>query len=139
MGHSHHPSSGGSPESIKAGHELTDVKVGPLLQFAVMLTVIVALTMWGTLKFHRALDAYFISSADQRHPMQDGPAVPAGPRLQVSEAKDYAEFKAAITKEVEGDSAYAWVDRPADVVRVPISRAMELVLQQGLPHRPAAK
>ena len=71
--------------------------------------------------------------------MQDGPAVPAGPRLQVSEAKDYAEFKAAITKEVEGDSAYAWVDRPADVVRVPIARAMELVLQQGLPHRPAAK
>lgn len=139
MGHSHHPSSGGSPESIKAGHELTDVKVGPLLQFGVMMTVVVTLTMWGSLKFHTALEAYFATSADVRHPMQDGAAVPAGPRLQTSEAKDYAAFKAEITKQVEGDSAYAWVDRPADVVRVPIARAMELVLQQGLPHRPATK
>ncbi len=139
MGHSHHPSSGGSPESIKAGHELTDVKVGPLLQFAVMLTVIVTLTMWGSLKFHTALDAYFATSADLRHPMQDGDAVPAGPRLQVDELKEYAVFRGEIQKQVEGDSAYAWVDRPADVVRVPIARAMELVLQQGLPHRPAAK
>ncbi len=139
MGHSHHPSSGGSPESIKAGHELTDVKVAPLLQFAVMLTVIVTLTMWGSLKFHTALDAHFASSADVRHPMQDGAQVPAGPRLQISEAKDYAAFKESITNQVEGDSAYAWVDRPADVVRVPVARAMELVLQQGLPYRPAAK
>lgn len=139
MGHSHLPSSGGSPESIRAGHELTDVKVAPLLQFAVMLTVIVALTMWGSLKMLHAMETYLGGSSDVRHPMQEGIAVPAGPRLQTNEARDLGLFTDSIEKQIHGDSAYGWVDRPTDVVRVPIERAMELVLEQGLPHRPAAK
>jgi hypothetical protein len=34
---------------------------------------------------------------------------------------------------------YGWVDREAGVVRVPIERAMELLLERGLPTRPEAE
>ena len=139
MSHAHHPSSGGSPESISAGHELTDVKVAPLLQFGVMLAVIVALTMWGMFKAHAWMEGYFAAHERPVHPMQTSGSAPAGPKLQTNEAKDYAAFKAGVEGQTTGDQAYAWIDRPADVVRVPIARAMVLVLQQGLPHRTTDK
>jgi hypothetical protein len=135
MSHSHHPSTGGSPESISAGHELTDVKVAPLLQFGLMMAVVVALTMWSMFKAHAWMEGFFAARANAPHPMQSSGSAPAGPKLQVHEAKDFAEFKHNQTTQTTGEQAYAWIDRPADVVRVPISRAMELVLQQGLPHR----
>ncbi len=124
---------------MRAGHELTDVKVAPLLQFGVMLAVIVVLTMWGMLKAHDAMEAYFARSSAPAHPMQSSGGAPVGPRLQVNEARDYKIFRDAQQAQTVGDSAYAWIDQPADVVQVPIDRAMELVLQQGLPHRPTSK
>lgn len=139
MGHSHQPSSGGSPESIRAGHELTDVKIAPLLQFAVMLTIVAALTMWGTLKMLDGLEYFFAGRATLAHPMQTSGGAPAGPLLQANEVKDFQAFKASQASQVSGDTAYGWVDRPAGVVRVPIQRAQELVLQEGLPHRAANK
>ncbi len=139
MSHAPHPSSGGSPESIRAGHELTDVKVAPLLQFGLMLVVIVTATMWGMLKAHAWMESYFASRANAVHPMQSSGSAPAGPKLLVNEAKNLAEFRHSIEIQTTGDEAYGWIDRPADVVRVPISRAMELVLQQGLPHRTTDK
>ena len=139
MGHSHQPSSGGSPESIRAGHELTDVKIAPLLQFGVMLSIVAALTMWGTVKMMEAMEAYFAGRESSAHPMQSSGGAPAGPLLQANELADYKLFKARQASEVSGDSAYSWVDKPAGLVRVPLDRARELVLQQGLPHRSSDK
>lgn len=139
MSHAHHPSSGGSPESIAAGHELTDVKIAPLLQFAVLLTVVVVVTMWGMYEAHLWMDKYFAEHGNLPHPMQVSGAAPAGPRLQVNESKDYQSFQHGQTIQTTGESAYAWIDQPADVVRVPLSRAMELVLKEGLPHRTQGK
>lgn len=138
MGHSQHPFSGGSAESVKAGHELTDVKVGPLLQFGVMLAVIVVVTMWAMLKMHNGFDEYFTRTDEPVHPMST-PTVPAGPRLQANEAAEYRVYAEAQRAATATDGAYRWIDKSGDVVAVPISRAMELVLQQGLPHRPPNK
>lgn len=33
---------------------------------------------------------------------------------------------------------YGWVDREAGIVRIPIERAMDLLLERGLPTRPDA-
>ncbi len=54
------------------------------------------------------------------------------PVLQVSAPADLKSFRA---REEETLQNYGWVDRRAGVVRVPIERAMELVLQEGLPVR----
>jgi len=54
----------------------------------------------------------------------------SGPQLQISPRSDLRYFRAQEDKQLTN---YAWVDRSAGVVRVPIERAMELVLTRGLP------
>jgi hypothetical protein len=139
MGHSNQPSSGGSPESVRAGHELTDVKAAPLLQFAAMLVVIVALTMWGTFKMFDGMEYVFAERTPISHPMQSIGSAPSGPLLQVDERKDYQAFERKELGQINGDTAYGWVDRPAGIVRVPLEIATELVLRQGLPYRASDK
>ncbi len=56
----------------------------------------------------------------------------AFPVLQVSAPADLKHFRA---REEESLNTYGWIDRTSGVVRVPIERAMELVLQEGLPTR----
>ena len=54
------------------------------------------------------------------------------PRLQVSAPQDLARFREQEEAEL---TTYGWIDRTSGVVRIPIARAMDLVLQQGLPVR----
>ncbi len=54
------------------------------------------------------------------------------PREQVAPRED---LKALAARETSELNSYGWVDRAAGVVRVPIARAMQLLLEQGLPTR----
>jgi len=54
------------------------------------------------------------------------------PRLQVAPQVDLAALRAREDATLNG---YGWVDRKAGVVRVPIERAMDLLIQRGLPVR----
>jgi len=56
------------------------------------------------------------------------------PRLQISPAADMEALR--VREEAELNS-YGWVDRTAGVARIPINRAMDLLLQKGLPVRPS--
>ena len=60
----------------------------------------------------------------------------AGPRLQSNPAAELVQFR---QKEEERLHSYGWVDRQAGVIHLPIERAMELILQRGLPAREAGK
>jgi len=55
---------------------------------------------------------------------------PPAPQLQVAPREDLTTFR-----EHEDDrlNSYGWINRTAGVVRIPISRAMELLVQRGLP------
>jgi hypothetical protein len=56
--------------------------------------------------------------------------LPPAPRLQTTTAADIVELH---KKEDEILRNYGWVDRNAGVVRLPIDRAMELIVERGLP------
>jgi len=56
--------------------------------------------------------------------------VPPEPRLQIEAPKDLKSLQAA---EQEVLTTYAWVSKEAGVARIPIERAMQLVLERGLP------
>ena len=56
----------------------------------------------------------------------------AFPRLQISPALDLKAFREQEDAELNG---YGWIDRTAGVVRIPVARAMDLLLQRGLPVR----
>lgn len=69
------------------------------------------------------------------------PAHPAAPRVAaraaypVLQVSPHAELQAFRAREDAELNTYGWVNRPAGIVRVPIGRAMDLVLLQGLPVR----
>jgi hypothetical protein len=58
------------------------------------------------------------------------PRLPPEPRLQSAPGRDMQELRAQETATL---SSYGWVDRQAGIARIPIDRAIDLVLEKGLP------
>lgn len=58
------------------------------------------------------------------------------PQLEVNER---TELNGERLREEDTLSTYGWVDQNAGVVRIPIDRAMDLVVQRGLPVRSGAE
>jgi hypothetical protein len=52
------------------------------------------------------------------------------PRLQPDEVRDFEVFLENQRKQLE---EYAWIDQKSGRVRIPVSRAMELIAERGLP------
>lgn len=119
-------------------HEKSDLNVRAIIWFVVVLTGItlaVDVAMYGLFK---ALDYYEVKHDPPVSPLfipsagPDGGPQPA-PGLQTEPWKDLKTFRAAQTAHLHG---YGWVDEKAGVARVPIAKAKELLLEQGLPVRP---
>ena len=62
------------------------------------------------------------------------PITPPWPRLEIDAKADRATVETAAARKLEG---YAWVDRAAGTARIPIERAMQLLVTEGWP--PPAK
>jgi len=73
---------------------------------------------------------------DRWHPSQQAarsvPSPGSYPRLQIAPPVDLEKFRAREESEL---SSYGWINRTAGIVKIPIERAMELVLKEGLPTR----
>lgn len=114
-------------------YERRDTNNRALAYFAVILILTVVLAM----VFVRFVFDYF----QKTQPL--GPAatpfestvtrtLPPLPRLQVQPAQDLEQYKYEQQRTLE---TYGWVDKRMGVVRIPIDRAMDLLLQRGLPAR----
>jgi hypothetical protein len=124
--------------SETSGHEHTDANVWLIVQFAIWLTASALIThglMWG-------MFAWFVKDrADTAKQAIEFPLaaqqerrLPAGPRLQPIPANEIYEFRQLENAQL---NEYGWVDRNAGTVHIPIEQAKELLLQRGLPSRPA--
>ena len=123
------------PVDANAGYEKRDANAKGLLLFAFWMAVVLAVTLVG---MRIAFDAFKRSEplGATASPMVKSTdrMLPPRPLLQVQPHLELWDYCAAQQKEV---NTYAWVDRPSGVVRIPIDRAMELVLERGLPTRSA--
>jgi hypothetical protein len=66
------------------------------------------------------------------HPMLEHVSAPPEPRLQPVPTVDLRRVREEERKLLE---SHGWVDREAKIVRIPVERAAELLLQRGLPVR----
>ncbi len=118
-------------ENSNRGHETTDASTRAVVAFAVGLFVFIVAAMilvWVTF-------TYFV-----RHQPLGPPASPfentrklpppGTPVLQTSPRRDFKDFR---QHEDELLKTYGWADRRAGVVRLPIDRAMDLLVERGLP------
>ena len=117
-----------------SGHEHTDANVSMIVQFAVWLTasaVVVHVLMWFTF-------ALFVDMRENTGPAEfplaseQGVRLPSGPRLQAKPANEIYDFRVRESALIDG---YSWVDKNAGTVRIPISEAMRLTVERGLPSR----
>jgi hypothetical protein len=118
------------------GHEITDVDLTAVDRVGILSLVVVVvsmLAMWGLMRlligFETAKDRPAVPVAVQ------GDRQPPEPRLQLNEPVDLATFRATEDAVLQG---YGWVDQQAGVVRIPVDRAMQLVLERGFPKRAAS-
>jgi hypothetical protein len=115
-------------------YETSDADVRGVFTFLVVLSLVLiftALLSWGMFKYFSTSQANRVPAS----PFAGARQLPAGPQLQVNPRQDLLRFRAEQEHALE---SYSWENRDDGTVRVPIERAMELLLQKGLPVAPTA-
>jgi hypothetical protein len=113
------------------GHEGTDTSVRHV---AVLAGAFVGLLIFGLIVGYGMFR--FLTSPETVSPppalTETGRTLPPSPRLQVNAPRDLADYMKLQQQTLD---SYGWVDEKAGVVRVPIERAMDLLVEKGLPVR----
>src|SRR5487761_1069634 len=122
-----------SAASMAARHEKTDVQSKPLMLFALALALVVSLACVFLIWLFDVLEGEAKRHDPRLSPLVGG-QTPPEPRLQTSPANDLARMRAAENRALTG---YRWIDKQRGVVQLPIDRAIELLLDQGLPETAA--
>ena len=129
----HHPERAPLPE-----HEQSDVSVKGIAVFLAILAVFAVLLHFGLAGLQLIFRKDTRKQDRQRAGLVADPALVRTrsnfpePRLQVAPREDLQALRAREEAEL---NSYAWIDKTAGVVRLPISRAMDLLLDRGLPVR----
>lgn len=119
-----------------AGYERSDIS----LKGAVVLTLGILVATAGTMLLMRALFDRLATSEARSQSVRttlvatEPNPLPPEPRLQANPVEELREQRATERQALHG---YAWVDRKAGRVRIPIERAIDLVVERGAPPRPA--
>ncbi|MCU1284873.1 MAG: hypothetical protein JWO13_1223 [Acidobacteriales bacterium] len=151
------PQAGGFTTDPQHGHETSDVNIRAILAFGAFLVfsaIVIHVLLWG---MYRWLDVQAEKRNPEPNPMMVQKAAAEGavptmtaeteqktmqrlkatfpePRLQVDDTRDMNIMREEQNKQLE---QYQWMNKETGKVRVPIDRAMELVLEHGLPVVPA--
>ena len=117
-------------DSLAAHHEVDDVSLRAILQFAAALVIgslIVIVILWWLIQIWSAEPAVprlQVSPTNATPPAAPGPGLDARPAWALD---------TLVGGEDERLRGYEWQDRDAGTVRIPISRAMEIIVSEGLP------
>ena len=115
-------------------HERTDAHVKPL----VIILIAMGLTIAASFVFTVGLFEFFVQRAQSLDrvpsPVKVADELPGGARLQVVPGLDLRELRAAEEDRLNG---YGWVDEGGRVVHIPIEKAIDVLIEKGLPSRTA--
>ena len=119
-------------EPTGRSHEVRDVQVRPIVTFTVGLVILTGVVL--------LLMAWLFHYFATRQAQLDSPPSPLAVERQGPPAPRLEVVLDQVLQEVRADEeallhTYGWVDQQAGVVRIPIDRAMTLLLERGLPVR----
>ena len=124
---------GPTPPGAKYEHTDIDPAIG--FKFALWLTVAMVLSfgiVFGTFKFFDGQENA-ANTAARRFPLAAGVTRPAPtPSLQTQPFRDVYLLRDDEAKKLQ---SYGWVDQEGGVARIPIDKAMEVMMQRGFPVR----
>ncbi len=124
--------------------EQQDLRFKPILMFLIWLAVVVGVVMLVVKGGYVLMDRYTAAQqpavnplkapvdADTREVKKSDVTKFPEPRLEENERTELKDFR---LKEEEQLNSYGWVDQKAGTLHIPIDRAMQLVVERGLPVR----
>jgi hypothetical protein len=117
-----------------AGYEKKDINVRRVFVFGLLLVALIGTVGIGItlLIFKGTADRGSNASVSPLYQQQE---LPPAPRLQAEPVKDLNQLRATEDRIL---NSYGWVDRANGVVRIPIDRAIDLIVTNGLPPKPEA-
>ena len=133
------------PASEETGFERQDMSSSGVYMFFAALAIGGVLAYFMLIGLYGLLERYDRSHQPAQNPLTS-PKVEtravarediekfAEPRLEVDERRQLNDIR---LQEESTLHRYQWADQKAGLVRIPIERAMELIVQRGLPTRPA--
>lgn len=127
-----HPS---TVENSTRRHETTDASTRGIIYFGIGLFVTLVLALWGTNVVFNYF-AHHQGLGPPASPFDNARQLPPAnvPVLLANPAQDMNEYRKSQEKTL---TSYGWVNEKAGVVRIPIQRAMDLLLERGLPVKTA--
>jgi hypothetical protein len=129
-GHGHSgPPEPASKASVAAGHELTDIQVGPLVW---SLVIIFALLIFSFILIFGLLAVAGNGITDVGHqldPTAIQAQLPPGPLLEQNPRQ---HTDAILAEQLEQLNGFGWVNERAGRAHIPIERAKEVLLEQGV-------
>jgi hypothetical protein len=109
-------------------HQGTDVRISAVFKSALGFVVVFALIHVGIWLFYRYFRSEDMQRDVRRTFVESKPPVPPEPRLQVSPEADLQNY---LQQQRQALTSYGWISRPEGRVRIPIDRAMELVVERN--------
>lgn len=122
---------GGHGPGPGAGYEQSDAHIPALLKFGFWMALVIVVTLFAmkwTFNYMEKTQTVSVPAGPFTRPRE----LPPSPRLQTAphqELKDYCQ------QEITELNTYGWINQRLHVVRIPVDKAMDLVLQNGLPIR----
>jgi hypothetical protein len=118
------------PNAHGLGHERKDFDLRVVVGTGIV-TVLVAIVVQIGLRY---LQVGYNREAERHDPLQPPAAAqhgePPGPALRPTPIRDLHQFRREQQSRLEG---YTWADENHERIRIPITRAMELLTERGLP------
>ncbi len=116
-------------QHIDQGYEPSDMSGRGALAFALGFGLFM-LTLGTLVQIHKGrLDAQAWRAQRHAPPVVEGYQYPPQPQLQMHPQQDYDDY---VNRSEAWLSSYGWVDRAHGVVHIPVDRAMDLVLKEGV-------
>jgi hypothetical protein len=115
------------------GYEHSDASPRSLSKWAVTLAIVL-IVVFVAMRWLFTFYGKVQSLGRPASPFENARVLPPQPRLQV---EPRADLHAYCAQQLATLNSYGWEDQHNGVVRIPVDRAIDLVLQQGLPARAA--
>jgi hypothetical protein len=118
--------------SEEAGYELRDLNAGYVGLFGLGLAIVLVISVVvASLMIHFKTVQHVRHETPIPQLARERETTP-GTRLQIDAQNELREMRAAEDTVL---NSYGWVDKNAGIVRIPVDRAMEILVKKGLPAR----
>jgi hypothetical protein len=131
------------PENPDVSFETRDVRSRSILEFLAYLGVAIVVSYFLCLGIYRGLTSVWNSKYVPPPPSRSetGPQMPPEPRMQgmpghlVDPQRDWRDMS---NEDTAANNKLGWVDEQNGIAQIPVSDAMKLIVEKGLPAVPAA-